>query len=126
MERWQFLTAIIVAIFGSTGFWGWLSQRKASNKTILEEIRSLRQALDDEKKEREQETVSNMRWFLLTFAQECRKGEVHNKEQWTFALNRAKQYESFCKKHGIDNGVIEADTGYIRDLYQQLSKEHKL
>lgn len=126
MERWQFLTAIIAAIFGSTGFWGWLSQRKASNKTILEELRSLRQALDDEKKEREQETVSNMRWFLLSFAQECRKGEIHNKEQWTFALNRAKQYESFCKKHSIDNGVIEADTGYIRSLYQELSKEHKL
>ena len=126
MERWQLLSAIVVAIFGSTGFWGWLSQRKASNKTILEEIRALRAALDEEKKEREDETVSNMRWFLLSFAQECRKGDVHNKEQWSFALNRAKQYETFCKEHKIDNGVIEADTGFIRNLYQELSKEHKL
>lgn len=126
LEMVQVIGAVAVALFGGQGFWTWLSTRKASNKQILSEIKSIRKDLDDEKQERIEETTSGMRWFLLSFARECRKGEEHDKEQWSYALNQAKRYETYCKKHEIENGVIEADTAYIRGLYEELSRSHKL
>ena len=125
-ELVQVIGGIVVAVFGGQGFWAWLMQRKASNKQILYEIKTLRSELDTEKRERREETANNIRWFILSFAQECRKGEEHDKEQWSFALSQAKRYETYCKKHDIDNGVIEADTQYIRGLYDELSLSHKL
>ena len=126
IEGIRVIGGVLVTIFGGQGFWTWLMQRKASNKQILSEIKSLRSDLDTEKKERREETANNLRWFLLSFAQECRKGEEHDKEQWSFALNQAKRYESYCERHKIDNGVIVADTAYIRGLYEELSRSHKI
>lgn len=28
MEKWELIVAVVVAIFGSTGFWTWLNNRK--------------------------------------------------------------------------------------------------
>ena len=108
--------------------WSWLARRvgKALNAELFEKIEKLNERLDEERKERQQDKVSDMRWFLLSFAQECRKGIDHDKEQWTYVLNKCAEYESYCLKNDIQNGVIEEDTKYIRELYNMLSREHKI
>ena len=37
MEKWELIVAVVVAIFGSTGFWTWLNNRKGqkSNESKL-------------------------------------------------------------------------------------------
>jgi len=41
-------------------------------------------------------------------------------------LNVADEYEMYCEKHEVMNGVVKQDTQYIRGLYQELSRDHKL
>ena len=63
---------------------------------------------------------------ILQFARECRGGEVHSAEEWAHVLNVADEYEQYCEKHEVVNGVVKQDTQYIRTLYQELSRDHKI
>ena len=131
-------TAIVLTIFAVMTLlqmsklpvnpWSWVAVRvgRAINAELFVKFEELNKRLDVEKKERQEDKVSNMRRFLLEFAQECRRGLEHDKEQWTYVLNKAKEYEGYCKDNEIENGVIEEDTKYIRNLYFELSRDHKL
>lgn len=70
--------------------------------------------------------VNTTRQTLLTFARECRADIAHSSDEWTHVLNLAEEYEKYCSKHEVTNGVVTQDTAYIRALYQELSREHRL
>ena len=63
---------------------------------------------------------------ILVFARECRAGVTHSPDEWANVLTVADEYEVYVEKHNIANGVVKADSRYIRDLYHQLSHEQKL
>ena len=46
--------------------------------------------------------------------------------RWAHVLNVAEEYEQYCVKHEVSNGVVKQDTKYIRGLYQDLSRNHQL
>ncbi len=70
--------------------------------------------------------INTHRQSILAFARECRADIPHDAEEWNHILSIADEYEVFCKKNTVSNGVIKADTEYVRGLYQQLSREHKI
>lgn len=70
--------------------------------------------------------INEHRQSILTFARECRSEIAHDAEEWNHILAVADEYEMYCKKNTVSNGVVKADTAYIRSLYQELSKLHKL
>ena len=41
-------------------------------------------------------------------------------------LNTIAEYERYVAYNNISNGIVKADSEYIRDLYQELSREHKI
>lgn len=108
--------------------WGWLFKWIGEKMmgTLREDIERLEKKVSDVQAEAVQRDVASMRWFILSFAQDCRDGVTHSKEQWTHALNQAKVYEAYCEKYEVQNGVIVEDTRYIRDLYAELSRAHKI
>ena len=70
--------------------------------------------------------VNDHRQRLLTFARECRAGIEHSSDEWSNALVIADEYEVYCEKNRIANGIVKADTLFIRNLYQELSREHRI
>jgi hypothetical protein len=70
--------------------------------------------------------ISSHRQSILTFARECRADIHHDAEEWNHILALADEYEVYCSTHAVSNGVVKADTRYVRDLYQELSREHKI
>lgn len=66
------------------------------------------------------------RQTILTFARECRQGVEHSTEEWNHVLQVAEEYEAYCIKYSIKNGKIKQDTKFIRDLYQEMSRSHKI
>lgn len=70
--------------------------------------------------------INTHRQTLLTFARECRGDTEHSAEEWAYVLNIADEYENYCEKNDVTNGVVKQDTKYIRDLYQELSRDHRL
>ena len=70
--------------------------------------------------------ISSHRQSILMFARECRADIDHDAEEWNHILSIADEYEVYCNTHAVSNGVVKADTRYIRDLYQDLSQGHKI
>ena len=70
--------------------------------------------------------ISSHRQSILTFARECRADIHHDAEEWNHILSLADEYEVYCSTHAVSNGVVKADTRYVRDRYQELSREHKI
>lgn len=103
---------------------GWIGRK--INGELEKKVTSLRDEVEHVRKDSEERAVSDMRWHILNFAYTCRNNEDHTKEQWNHVLDQAKKYEVYIKEHNLDNGVIEEDTKYIRELYNRLSKEGRI
>ena len=70
--------------------------------------------------------INMHRQAILQFARECRAGQEHSEEEWSHVLNVADEYEQYCQKNSVINGVVKQDTLYIRQLYQELSRDHRI
>jgi len=70
--------------------------------------------------------INNHRQTVLTFARECRANIEHSTDEWTNVLNVAEEYEKYVLENKVTNGIITQDTEYLRKLYQELSRDHKL
>ena len=70
--------------------------------------------------------IDSHRQAVLSFARECRDEISHDREEWNHILSVAEEYRVYCDTHNVSNGVVKEDTEYIRGVYQELSREHKI
>lgn len=96
---------------------GWIGRKTQGE--MREQIKELQKQVTDL-------WINAHRQGILTFARECRADIDHDAEEWNHILSIADEYEVYCTKNTVSNGVVKADTKYIRDLYQQLSREHRI
>ena len=96
---------------------GWFGNKV--NGKIHGQIESLQKQVSDL-------WINAHRQSILTFARECRAEIDHDAEEWNHILSVADEYEVYCSTHAVSNGVVKADTTYIRDLYQELSRDHRI
>ena len=92
---------------------------KKINGEMHEQIKELKKQVSDI-------WINAHRQSILTFARECRANIDHDAEEWNHILSIADEYEVYCQKNVVSNGVVKADTQYIRGLYQELSRDHRL
>ena len=69
--------------------------------------------------------VNFYRQHILRFARECRQDTKHTEDEWHYVLTMASEYEAYCRDKHVANGVIDAETQYIRNLFQEISREKK-
>ena len=70
--------------------------------------------------------VNFYRQHILRFARECKHDVKHSDDEWHYVLTMASEYETYCRDNHVANGVIDAETQYIRKLFQKISQERKL
>ena len=100
---------------------GWLG-RKLNGKelTLLQgEVAELRKQVNGM-------WVSEHRQAILTFARELRSGIEHSTDEWSNVLSLIDEYEKYCEKNHIANGVVKQDSIFINGMYQDLSREQKI
>ena len=54
---------------------------------------------------------------------ELRAGIEHSTDEWSNVLSQIDEYEVYCEKNHIANGVVKQDSIFINNMYQQLSVE---
>lgn len=79
----------------------------------------IRKDLTELKRDFEETKTQDKRWRILNFANSCREGKKHTKEEWDHVISEMKEYENYTIKKSISNGVIEANAEYLRELYQE-------
>ena len=126
------MVAIIVAIFGSTGFWNWLSNRKATNQQILSAIHSVEgriSAVEDKVEslaaDAEETKAITARVRILRFCDECQDGQHHSKDSFDQCLSDITYYMRYCSQNpGFKNNQTEATCRYIQNLYDERLNKH--
>ena len=98
-------------------FLGWIG--KKMNRRMEDRFDSLQKQVTDM-------WVNAHRQSILTFAREARSGVQHSNDEWGNVLTVAAEYEAYCEKEELANGIVKADTEYIRSLYQELSRDHRI
>ena len=100
---------------------GWLG-RKLNGKDLT----NLQGEVGELRKQVNGMWVSAHRHAILTFARELRAGIEHSTDEWSNVLTLIDEYEVYCEKNHIANGVVKQDSIFINTMYQQLSVEQKL
>ena len=96
---------------------GWLGRKL--NGDVEKETRDLQKQVRDL-------WINNHRQSILAFARECRSEMEHSAEEWSHILNLCEEYEKYCESNDVTNGVVRENTKYIRGLYQELSRDHRI
>ena len=91
-------------------FFSWLRRKLLGN--FDEDIKDFRERID-------RVWINFNRQHILRFARECRQSIKHSRDEWRYVLSIANDYEKYCRSNNLTNGIIEAETEYIRDLYQE-------
>lgn len=84
----------------------------ALNHDLDKKLTDLKQDFEDKK-------ANDMRWDILAFANSCRRGNQHSKDEWWHAMSQLAEYEQYTEDKHIVNGVIESDAEYLRELYHE-------
>lgn len=123
---------VAIAIFASTGFWSWLTQRKASNKEILSAVKSMdgrvkkvEQQVDDLKKENDLVRADVARYRLLRFNGEVLRDIGHTEEEFVQALADIDTYERYCRdnpRYPNSRAVLAIEN--IRRTYSTCLENH--
>ena len=128
----EYIVAIIVAIFGSAGFWNWFSNRHASNKDILsavhgveERVNTVEDKVESLSRRVEEERAVTARVRILHFCDDCQTGKLHSKESFDQALSDITTYEKHCSANPtFRNNQTEATCRYIKNLYDERLNKH--
>ena len=88
---------IIVAIFGSTGFWQWVSNN--SSKSIKKAIEAIRSEIDNMKKNEDEKEPRCSRRRILRFNDELlnQRDLKHSKEMFDDVIDDINQYRAYCR-----------------------------
>ena len=79
----------------------------------------IRKDLSELKRDFEETKAQDKRWRILDFSDSCRRGEKHTKEEWEHVISELKEYERYVLEKEIDNGVLDENAKYIRELYHE-------
>jgi len=118
------VVSIAVTIFGSAGFWQWMSDR--SKGGIRASIDALRKDIDKMKISEDEREAKNARRRILRFNDELLRKVDHSKEYFDDILSDVDTYEEYCEDHhGFQNGKAVMAIENIRRCYRLCVEEDK-
>lgn len=84
--------------------------------SIRKDFADLREQVDENEKDR-------IRWEVLDFANSCRNGCRHTKDEFQHIITLNSKYKKLLKKTNDENGVFDAEYQYILDLYAERQRK---
>lgn len=106
------------------------------NKTVTDEVKSVKTELSSEidglkqdisqvKKDLLSHDINQKRCEILDFANACRNGRRHTKEQFDHIIEVHSEYNKLIEANNMVNGKMDLDYQYISDLYLYNMKHHR-
>ncbi len=102
--------------------WTWIGNtfRGFLMKGVDERLDSIKDDVEDIRETMITDKVESTRWNILGFANSCRQGKKHTKEEWDHCIQSIYWYVEYCEKNEIANGVIIECNKYLMDTYRNL------
>ena len=91
----------------------------ALNRNQEEKLKSISQSLGDLKKQMTDHEIDQLRWNILDFANSCRQGKRHTKDEFDHVIRAHTDYLAILQRTGRANGQVDADYRYIEEIYNK-------
>lgn len=79
---------------------------------IRKDVAGLQSQIDENEKDR-------IRWEVLDFANSCRNGRRHTKDEFQHIITLHDKYKRLLQKTNDTNGVFDEEYAYIKRLYAE-------
>ena len=100
-----------------TTIFKWLS--KILFNDMNEKIDKLNSRFDSLEKEITENEKDRIRWEILDFANSCRNGRKHTRDEYQHIITLNTKYRTLLERTHDVNGVFELEYNYIKDLYAE-------
>ena len=80
---------------------------KAINGELKEQLSDLSSDVSELKSDFEMKKAEDMRWEILEFANTCRIGNEHSKDEWRHVMNQVSEYEEYTERKGYEVILFE-------------------
>ena len=116
------VVSVIVAIFGSAGFWQWVSNQ--GNKEVKTEIKKIRVEFGELKEADELKEARSARRRILRTNDEIYNHVKHSREFFDDVLEDINAYENFCRRNpDFRNGKAALAIENIERVYRECMKD---
>lgn len=105
--------------------WKWIFRAigRAINGELYEKIDNTDGKIDGMQLAMDENEIDRIRWEILDFANSCRNGRRHTKEEFDHIINMHQKYIAILKRRGRTNGQVDLAYRYIEELYMRCQLE---
>ena len=100
-----------------TSFFIWIS--KLLTKNLSEQMKDMTEELESIRTEQDTNEKDRIRWEILDFANSCRNGRKHSRDEFQHIIALNDKYRELLKKTNDKNGVFEAEYDWIMNIYRE-------
>lgn len=86
---------------------------------VKKDIKKIQLTVEEQGKMIEENEKDRIRWEILDFANSCRNGRKHTKDEFQHIITLNDKYKALLEKTKDKNGVFEAEYKYILYLYNK-------
>ncbi len=105
-----------------TSLFKWIGKLTLGDTTKkLDEVINKVDSLERDVKTNEKDRI---RWEILDFANSCRHGRLHTKDEFEHIITLNKKYKKLLKETLDSNGVFELEYEYIKKLYAERQEKN--
>lgn len=119
----------VIKINPISSFFRWIGKKlngevREDIKNLDERIDKLDNRLDEQEKELAEFRISCIKRHVLDFANSCRHGEGHTKEDFANLMAENSEYEVLVRKLEKTNDVYTADFEFIKAKYRECQENN--
>ena len=110
-------------------FFNWIGKIITSESTsqinkLIDKTDNLEQNILNVQSNLNENEKDRIRWEILDFANSCRNGRPHTKDEFEHIITLNKKYKHLLELTNDENGVFEVEYDYIKGLYAENLKNN--
>lgn len=99
-----------------TAILSWIGTKM--NGKLIAKVETLEGKTDALEKKIDMNEIDRIRWEILNFANSCRNGHRHTKDEFEHIISLHEKYNKILEEHDMENGLVTIEYGYIEDIYR--------
>lgn len=92
---------------------------------VMKEIREIKETQKEQQATIDENEKDRIRFEVLDFANSCRRGVHHTKDEFEHIISLQVKYERLLAKTNDKNGVFTEEYKYILEIYRECQREDK-